>query len=97
MNKTILRGICLGFILTVIVACTAKYSDKYSETPPVALPPELADCKFFKIERSSAPTLNVVRCPNSSTSVNWVTNHGKSGSKHHTTITVDGVEYVKKQ
>lgn len=83
----------MGIMIVLLVGC----SNHYEENPPVAMPPELSDCKFYKITRMNESNLNVVRCPNSSTSVNWSVNHGKHGTTHHNTITVDGVEYTRKE
>jgi hypothetical protein len=62
---------------------------------PDNLPDELKDCVFLEVRKEAMlghTTLNVVRCPNSTTSVT-----STQGKTPVTVITIDGIEYVKKK
>ena len=58
------------------------------------LPDDLKDCKFYKINNNDGPNLNIVKCPGSVVSNDYMTPQGKS-SRHDNTITIDGNTYVK--
>jgi hypothetical protein len=51
------------------------------------MPPEMVDCKVFRIENGNGMTIFAVRCPNSSTSSKF----GKSSP----TVVIDGATYQK--
>ncbi len=54
-------------------------------TVSVPLPEELRDCKFFQVKATAeSSVLNIVRCPNSSTSVTY-----RSGKTEYSTSTID--------
>lgn len=77
----------IATILSIILlaGCTPSAEQKIW---PV-LPEELKDCKFYKLKDDAANTITVVRCPQSSTTVQY-----KVGKSTQTTVTIDGVEYV---
>ena len=77
----------IGLTLIVLAGCTPSAQE---QTWPV-LPEGLKDCKFYKLTDESTNTIRVVRCPASSTSIEY-----QVGKSRQTTVTVDGVEYVKK-
>lgn len=52
---------------------------------PEVIPDGLSDCKFYVLKDSNGISLHVVRCPNSSTSVNW-----QAGKVKRQLTTVDG-------
>lgn len=62
----------------LLVACTPSHKN---DTSSFSLPPELADCKVFKLSNDIGSIIYVTRCPNSST--HTVTT-GKS--PHHFTV-----------
>lgn len=70
------------FVLMSAAGCKDSYEAKTFDT----VPPELADCKFFVLSKAMGSDWQVVRCPNSSTSVAWTS--GKS--RHHTAIAEEG-------
>lgn len=75
-----------GFLL---IGCTPETTDI---TGNFVLPNELSDCKIFYMRPSDVGSITVARCPNSTTSTTY-----SSGKTTHTTIVVDGVEYIKKE
>lgn len=77
----------IALTLVLLAGCTPSAEEK---TWPI-LPDGLKDCKFYKLRDDSGNTITVVRCPASSTSVQY-----KVGKSTQTTVTVDGVEYTKK-
>lgn len=77
----------IGLTLILLAGCTPSAQE---QTFPV-VPEGLKDCKFYKLTDESANTIRVVRCPGSSTSMNYQTGKTRSNS-----IVVDGVEYTKK-
>jgi hypothetical protein len=80
MNTRILALVGVAALITV--GCDAYV--KQTEIA-VTLPDGLKDCKFFTVKpNTDASVLNIVRCPNSSTSVNY-----RSGKSDFTTVTVD--------
>ena len=56
------------------------------------VPEELIDCSFNYLYGSDGAALKIVRCLNSSTSTTY-----KLGRHSQSTVTVDGVEYVRKE
>ena len=74
-------------MVVVLAGCTPSAQE---QTWPV-LPEGLKDCKFYKLTDESANTIRVVRCPASSTSIEY-----QVGKSRQTTVIVDGVEYTKK-
>lgn len=85
MNKLLVATV----LLVTATACTPSYDTVH----PAITPPELKDCQLVSwTPTSTSPTLYVVRCPNSTTSVNWEQSNGKSTIKR-STITIDGQDY----
>ena len=75
-------------IISFLLGCTPETEEignKYD------IPKELSDCVFLKMRDTNASEIIVVRCPNSTTSVNYT-----SGKTTRSVIVVDGVEYVAK-
>jgi len=66
-----------------MVACTPRAS----EVSFPVMPPEMSDCKVFRIENGNGVALIAVRCPNSSTT----TKVGKTSP----TVVIDGTTYQK--
>lgn len=54
------------------------------------VPPELADCKFYEMYDGNRTAI-VVRCPNSSTSVNRKVSCGKNCWRQTNAIVIEGV------
>lgn len=78
------------FFSFFLVGCGYRASQ---EIHVESLPKELKDCRLFQIEVGTLDTMRAMRCPNSTTSVNY-----PSGKTRKTVIVVDGIEYeaVKK-
>jgi hypothetical protein len=69
--------------LLLLASCQKPYATQV--TPAATLPAELSDCTFHEaVIRENGPTLNIVRCPNSTTSATY-----QVGKGVHTTVTVD--------
>lgn len=80
--------IFIGLLTIGLFGCdktATDVSDTYS------IPDELKDCTFTRLTRNMGNGITVVRCPNS-----VVSTDEKKGKSYVQTITVDGVEYVKK-
>lgn len=61
----------IGFLIAsvcVIGALTGCSKGATETTAKFSLPPELSDCKIFKLTSETGSTLTVVRCPLSETS-----------------------------
>lgn len=79
----------IGFLLAALLL--AGCSDSAREMSFPAAPEELSDCKFYYLTNSGGAGVTVVRCPNSAT-----TTTRKEGKTTKTAVTIDGVEYVRK-
>ena len=75
-------------IISFLLGCTPKTKNIESNYD---IPEELSDCVFLNMRDTKASEIKVVRCPNSTTSVNYA-----SGKTTQSVIVVDGVEYVAK-
>ena len=85
--------------LLLLVGCTPSSSTvdiKNASKDQYQFPPGLQDCTYFQVSPAWGSTMNIIRCPMSSTSVDWTTSCGKNCIRHNNTITIDGVEYVQK-
>lgn len=85
--------------LLLLAGCTPSSSTvdiKNASKEQYQFPPGLQDCTYFQVSPAWGSTMNIIRCPMSSTSVDWTTSCGKNCIKHNNTITIDGVEYVQK-
>jgi len=78
----------VAFAALMLIGC----SDSAKTVSYPAAPPELADCKFFFLTNKDGHSINVVRCPHSDTTATY-----RSGKSTVSTVTIDGVEYVKKE
>lgn len=81
--KNWLGVLFIGFVLAGCSASTENRTNLYQ------MPPEMADCKVFKLEGDGlTKTLYVVKCPKSTTTTQWEESQGKSGSRSYS-VTVD--------
>ena len=81
--------ICLvAFAALILVGCSDSATPVYFPSAP----PELADCKFYDLSNKSGNHVRVVRCPNSVTTATY-----RQGKSTVSIVTIDGVEYVKKE
>ena len=79
---------CLAMI---VIACIATgCSDGYKPLNYTVIPPELNDCSFTRLTNSNGGSIDVVRCPNSSTSTSYA-----QGKTTRRVVTIDGVNYVE--
>lgn len=81
-----MKNLIFVIIAISVAACTpsaTNVSDSY------ALPDELKDCTITNLQ-GRYTYLNVVRCPNSSTSTTY-----PMGKTQQTTIVIDGETYAK--
>lgn len=72
--------------IALLLAACSEPNFKVADFPVV--PPELSDCKIFRVENKLGTVLFITRCPNSTTST---TTQGKTPVN---VIVVDGVEYA---
>ena len=72
--------------IALLLAACSEPNYKPADFP--VRPPELADCKIFRVENKGGVILYITRCPNSTTST---TTQGKTPVN---VIVVDGVEYA---
>ena len=85
----------LRLLLAALAACTllcscVKATDTKELTTNFTVVPEgLEDCKVFLWRSDSMDSLNVVRCPNSTTSTTY-----RVGKHSVTTVVIDGVTYT---
>ncbi len=84
LNLVITLGLALA-----ITGCEPETKDIKGR---YLVPEELIDCSFNYLYGSDGAALKVVRCPNSSTSTTY-----KLDKQFQSTVTVDGVEYVRKE
>lgn len=76
-----MRKVAILLVALLVSACSPQYSEK---NYPV-LPPELKDCRFFKVTSGDGLYITVVRCPNSSTATSE-----KDGKTWRYTALVEG-------
>ena len=81
----------MKYILLVMAIALSGCTPSAQEIIWPVVPDELKDCKFYELVNSKGATMKVVRCPMSSTSVQY-----QSGKTTVNTIVIDGVEYTKK-
>lgn len=79
-------------IVLVALALSGCFKNEYSNIKFPEIPEELSDCKFFDIANKDGYRLQVVRCPNSTTTTTYT-----SGKSQQSVTVIDGVEYVKKE
>lgn len=73
--------------VALLTACTPTASET---TDTWKLPSELEGCTVSRLQQNALTYMNVVRCPNSTTTA--TTGKGKT---QETVITIDGQTYVK--
>jgi hypothetical protein len=78
-------------ILLTMIAL-AGCENGYREKSYPAIPPELKDCRFFYLSNSAGDSIQVARCPNSTTTTTY-----RSGKTTRSAVVIDGVEYVQKE
>ena len=76
--------VVIGVIM--LTGCEPSYEEKTQNF--TILPDELKDCKFYGVRSNTGSNLNIVRCPNSTTSTTY-----KSGKTTTTTVVIDGKNY----
>jgi hypothetical protein len=77
-----MKRILLASIAVLALAACDPKAYEGAPIPESMVPEGLKDCKFYTLQRGSGQTFNIVRCPNSSTSL---TRPGKS-TEHTATI-----------
>lgn len=85
------KYLTLFVFASLLMACEPQDPQQVS----YILPPELSDCKIYRIDSKTSPILYVVRCTGektTETSVQWKVQSGKTSQTYHT-ILIDGVEY----
>lgn len=81
----------------LLTACNVTPDKTGDVTNKANLPKELEDCKAYQlITEAGIPNLYVIKCPNSTTTTTYQKQTGKIIENISTTITVNGVEYVRK-
>lgn len=88
--KKMFKYLALLGLASLLMACAPQDPQQVT----YILPPELSDCKIYKIDSKSSPVLYVVRCTGekpAETSVQFRLT-GKTSQTYHT-ILIDGVEY----
>lgn len=76
----------LALVVLLLVGCEPSTKEK---TGDFILPPDLKDCRIYKLFDGSE-TITTMRCPNSSTSTEYIV-----GKSTRTSIVVDGETYVR--
>ena len=80
--------VVLGVV--ILTGCEPKYEENTQNF--TLLLNELKDCKFYGVRSNTGSSLNIVRCPNSTTSTTY-----KSGKTTTTTVVIDGKKYVSEE
>ena len=80
--------VVLGVV--ILTGCEPSYEEKTQNF--TILPDELKDCKFYSVRSNTGSNLDIVRCPNSTTSTPY-----KSGKTTATTVVIDGKKYVSEE
>ena len=78
-----LNSLSLFLTCFLIIGCTEPYHKEKDEFYN-AMPEGLKDCKVFYVYADSSNSLNIVRCPNSSTTASYM-----SGKTTETVATVE--------
>lgn len=83
-------------VLSLVVFVLAGCSPSAEEVAFPIVPEGLKDCTFYHMSAGGIDReITVARCPNSTTSTNYIEREGKH-EVTKTAILIDGVEYVKK-
>lgn len=80
------------FCLSMAALLSSGCRDTAAEINFAVMPKELQDCQAFRISNSNGMKMNVLRCPNSTT-----TNTTMVGKIMQSTVVIDGVVYEPKQ
>jgi hypothetical protein len=83
-----MKKFLFAIMVALLSACTPQTN---SVDGSFEKPPELQDCKFYRMRSSSGDNLTVIRCPNSVVST---TSTGKNKKK---TVTIDGTVFEQKE
>lgn len=75
-------------LICVLVLAGCSNGVEYLDYPT---PPELADCKFYRLIKNGS-SINVVRCPNST-----VTTQQRVGKTEKRVVVIDGEQYVSQE
>ena len=72
----------IALVVIFLAGCNPSYEDKNAS---YSLPPEMQDCKVYKLNGDAISTdIVVVRCPNSQTTTSY--RYGKNSQSHTTVI-----------
>lgn len=77
---------------SLLTAVLGGCSNSATEVNYPVRPPELQDCKIYRLTNDSGGYITIARCPNSTTTTTY-----QKGKTTTATIVVDGVEYVKRE
>ena len=89
MEKLEIHRLLLTLILTTLIGgCSNSASEEYYPIKP----PELKDCKIYRLNNDNGARITIARCPNSTTTTNY-----QSGKTTASVVVVDGVEYVERE
>lgn len=77
----------ITFIAIAFYGCTPSAEDISEQ---YTMPEELKDCTITQLRNAKLMHLNVVRCPNSSTSTTYPV-----GKTTNTTVIIDGETYIR--
>lgn len=80
-------------LIACVLALAGCMKNEYKAISYPVLPDGLKDCQFFRVASAEGDSMQVTRCPNSTTTT--ATRQGKSGTS--TVVVVDGIEYIKKE
>lgn len=85
-----MKNIIVVALLIGLTACDFTNYQKSSDS--YTLPKELSDCSMIAMSAPDSGRIFVVRCPNSTVSTDQ-----PNGKHRQTIITIDGVEYERKE
>lgn len=72
----------VALVVIFLAGCNPSYENKDAS---YSLPPEMQDCKIYKLNGDAiSRDIVVVRCPNSQTTTSY--RYGKNGQSHTTVI-----------
>ena len=77
---------------SVLTAMLGGCSNSATEVNYPVRPPEMEDCKIYRLTNDAGEEVTVARCQNSTTTTN-----SRSGRRAVAAIVVDGVEYVRRE
>ena len=88
-----IKSIAITTMCILAIGCAKRETREIGGS--YILPPELQDCKVFKLNSDEAGDIYAMRCPNSTTATDHPYRSGKT-VQHVRTIVVDGVTYEEK-